>query len=389
MEECDGTQSYRKTLITKSVTASMRLPFLKRIDTYLIGKFLGTYFFSIMLIISIGVVFDYNEHVDNFTKYHAPWNAIIFQYYANFIPYYCNLFSSLFVFLSVIFFTSKLADGSEIIAMLSTGVSFGRLMRPYMISSALIAAMTFYLGSEVIPRGSVKRLSFENTYKKNKKNPTYADDVQLQVDSGVIAFLEHFDGISKTGIHFSLDKFENKKLVSHLTANSVVYDTLSNVRYQWQLQNVTVRDLRGYKERIRHYNKIDSVIKMDPQDFLFIRNQQETMTNGELADYIERQRNRGSGNLKVFEVEYQRRFASPFSAFILSAIGLSLSSRKRKGGMGFALGIGIALSAAYILLQSVSATFSINMGLHPIIAAWIPNVLFFFVALYLYRKAPR
>lgn len=367
----------------------MRLPFLKRIDTYLISKFLGTYFFSIMLIISIGVVFDYNEHVDNFTKYHAPWNAIIFQYYANFIPYYCNLFSSLFVFLSVIFFTSKLADGSEIIAMLSTGVSFGRLMRPYMISSALIAAMTFYLGSEVIPRGSVKRLSFENTYKKNKKNPTYADDVQLQVDSGVIAFLEHFDGISKTGIHFSLDKFENKKLVSHLTANSVVYDTLSNVRYQWQLQNVTVRDLRGYKERIRHYNRIDSVIKMDPQDFLFIRNQQETMTNSELADYIERQRNRGSGNLKVFEVEYQRRFASPFSAFILSTIGLSLSSRKRKGGMGFALGIGIALSAAYILLQSVSATFSINMGLHPIIAAWIPNVLFFFVALYLYRKAPR
>lgn len=367
----------------------MRIPFLKRIDTYLIGKFLGTYIFSILLIISIGVVFDYNENVDNFTKHNAPWNAIIFQYYVNFIPYYCNLFSSLFVFLSVIYFTSKLADGSEIIAMLSTGMSFGRLMVPYMISSALIAAMTFYLGSEVIPRGSVKRLAFENTYKRNKKNPTYADNVQLQVDSGVVAFLEHFDGVSKSGIHFSLDKFQDKKLISHLTASEVRYDTLSNVKYQWRLRGVTIRNLKGYKEHIRYYQEIDSVIKMEPQDFLFTRNQQETMTNSELKDYIQRQRTRGSGNLKVFEVEYHRRYAAPFSAFILSTIGMSLSSRKRKGGMGFALGIGIGLSAAYILLQSISATFSINVGLHPVIAAWIPNVLFFFIAWYLYRKAPR
>ena len=202
----------------------MKIPFLKRIDRYLIAKFLGTYFFSLILIITVAVVFDYNENVDKFTTNHAPWNAIFFQYYLNFIPYYCNLFSALFVFLSVIFFTSKLADNSEIIAMISSGMSFGRLMRPYMISAALIAAMSFYLGSEVIPRGSIKRLAFENQYKRLKKNPTYADNVQMQVDTGVIAFLEHFDGITKTGHHFSLDKFEHKKLVSHLTATSVVYD---------------------------------------------------------------------------------------------------------------------------------------------------------------------
>ena len=367
----------------------MRLPGLKRIDTYLIGKFLGTYFFSILLIISIGVVFDFNENVDKFTTNHAPLKGIIFDYYLNFIPYYSNLFSALFVFLSVIFFTSKLAGNSEIIAMISTGMSLRRLMRPYMISAAIIAAMTFYLGSEVIPRGSVKRLEFENQYKRRTKNPTYADNVQLQVDTGVIAFLEHFDGISKRGTHFSLDKFEGKKLVSHLTANSVEYDTLSDVRYHWRLNDVTIRNMVGMKEEIEHLHHMDSIIAMEPQDFLLIRNQQETMTNSELREYIEKQRIRGSGSLSMFEVEYHKRYASPFAAFILATIGMSLSSRKRKGGMGISLGVGLGLSASYILLQSIAATFSINAGFHPTLAAWTPNIIFSLIAYYLYRKAPR
>ena len=302
---------------------------MKRIDRYIIAKFLGTYFFSIVLIISIGVVFDYNENIDRFTESQAPWKAIIMQYYLNFIPYYANLFSALFVFISVIFFTTKLADRSEIIAMISAGISRRRLLMPYMISAAIIAGMTFYLGAEVIPRSSVKRLAFENTYKKRVKNPTYAEKVQLQVDTGVIAYMEHFDGMSKTGMHFSLDKFENKKLVSHLSANTAIYDTLSDVRYQWHLRDVTIRELRGMREKITNYNQIDSIIRMEPRDFLFIRNQQETMTNAELKDYIEKQRNRGSGNLSIFEVEYYKRFASPFAAFILSAIGLCMTFHNR------------------------------------------------------------
>ena len=362
---------------------------MKRIDRYIIAKFLGTYFFSIVLIISIGVVFDFNENIDRFTESQAPWKAIAVDYYLNFIPYYANLFSALFVFISVIFFTTKLADHSEIIAMISAGISRRRLMVPYMISAAIIAALTFYLGAEVIPRSSVKRLAFENTYKKRVKDPTYAEKVQLQVDTGVIAYMEHFDGMSKTGMHFSLDKFENKKLVSHLSANTAVYDTLSDVRYQWHLRDVTIRELRGMKEKITNYNQIDSIIRMEPRDFLFIRNQQETMTNAELKDYIDKQRNRGSGNLSIFEVEYHKRFASPLAAFILSTIGMSLSSRKRKGGMGFSLGIGIALSATYILLQGISATFSTNAGMHPALAAWMPNILYTIIAIYLYRKAPQ
>ena len=367
----------------------MKIPFLKRIDKYLIGKFLGTYVFSILLIISIAVVFDFNENVDDFTTYHAPWKGILFTYYLNFIPYYANLFSSLFVFLSVIFFTSKLADNSEIIAMISSGMSIKRLMVPYIISSAIIACITFYLGSEIIPRGSIKRLSFESQYKKNKKNPTYADRVQLQVEDGVIAYMEHFDGVSKTGVHFNLDKFKEKKLVSHLSARTVVYDTLSNVRNHWRLNNVTIRELQGYKEKITHYNSLDSIIAIEPNDFLFTRNMQETMTNTELRQYIEKQKDRGSKNLKVFEVEYHKRYATSFSSFILSTIGMALSSRKRKGGMGLALGTGIALSATYILLQTVSATFCINAGLYPMLAAWIPNIVFSLIAWYLYKKAPR
>ncbi len=362
--------------------------YIKRIDRYIISKFIGTYIYSIILVISISIVFDFQENLAKFTTNHAPWNAIVFDYYANFIPYFANLFSPLFVFIAVIFFTSKLAGNSEVIAMLASGMSFKRLLRPYMVSAALISVLNFTLGSYVIPKGNVVRHDFESKYKNNKKN-TSATNVQLQVGKGVIAYIQQYDDISKTGYGFFLDKFENKKLVSHLTATNVEYDTLSDVRYQWRLNNVTIRELKGLKEQITHYNRLDSIITMEPQDFLFIRSQQETMTNSELREYIEKQKNRGIGNLKAFEVEYHKRFASPFAAFILSTIGMALSSRKRKGGMGMALGAGLALSASYILLQGVSATFSTNGGLHPALAAWLPNIIYSFIAWYLYVKAPR
>lgn len=364
--------------------------FVTRIDAYLIKKFLGTYFFSIALIISIAVVFDFNENIDKFTTNHAPWKGIIFEYYLNFVPYFSNLFSPLFVFISVIFFTSKLAENSEIIAMMSTGMSFNRLMRPYMISAAFIAFLSFFLGSYVIPKGSVTRLNFENIYKKKKRSEfIYTQNVQLQVDTGVIAYIEHFDGNTKTGHHFSLDKFVNKKLVSHLTATTISYDTLSDERYHWTIRNYSIRELKGMREYITHGTKIDSLIAMEPSDFLLSRNQQETLTTPELKEYIGKQKARGSGNVKPFEVEYQKRFATPFASFILTIIGLSLSAQKRKGGMGLYLGIGLALSASYILFQTISATFAINADWPPLLAAWIPNILFAFIAFFLYKKAPQ
>ncbi len=371
----------------RSFLSTLKRNLFSRFDRYIMGKYLGTYFFSILLIISIAVVFDFSENSDKFTMNHAPFMGLV-GYYMNFIPFYSNLFSALFVFIAVIFFTSKLAENSEIIAMMSTGISIGRLLRPYLVASALLAAISFYLGSEVIPRGSVKRLEFELRY-KSRRRPQVAEHIQMQVDTGVIAYIDYFDGQIKSGYRFSLDKFQNKNLISHLTAQRIEYDTLADERYHWKLYDVKIRTLQGLREQISRENFVDTVIYMEPKDFLASQHQQEALTNDELLDYIARQQLRGSGNVKVFQVEYHKRYASPFAIFILSSIGLSLSFRKRKGGMGGALGIGLGLTASYILLQTISSTFAVNSNWPPVLAAWMPNILFTFIALYLYNKAKR
>lgn len=360
--------------------------YIRRIDWYIIKKFLGTYFFAIALIISIAVVFDVNENIDRFINNKAPIEAIVFDYYMNFVPYFSNLFSPLFVFIAVIFFTSKLAENSEIIAMMSTGLSFKRLLRPYMISAAIIAVLTYGLGAYVIPKGNVTRLNFEDRYKKKKKKE-YVRNVQLEVDSGVIAYLERYEDYNKTAFRFSLDKFEDKKLVSHLTAKRATYDTTSF--HKWILKDYMIREMNGMRETIIKGDKLDSIIKMEPQDFLIMKGQQQTMTSSELDEYITKQKQRGFANIKEFEIEYHQRIAMSFAAFILTVIGVSLSARKVKGGMGLYLGIGLALSFSYILFQTVSATFAVNGNTPPIVAVWIPNILYTFIAIFLYRKAPK
>ena len=311
----------------------------------------------------------------------------MFDYYANFVPYFANLFSALFVFISVIFFTSKLAGNSEIIAMLATGMSFKRLLRPYMITCVLLAGLSYYLSAYVIPHGTVIRQNFETMYKNKRKN-TSAENVQLQVGRGVIAYIQHYDNTMKKGYGFCLDKFENKKLVSHLTAMEVQYDTISDSKYHWKLTNWKIRRLKGLREHITSGAEKDSVIMMEPTDLVYSKGQQETFTSPELKDYISKQIDRGSGNVVQYQVEYHKRIASSFASFILTIIGASLSSRKRKGGMGMYLGIGLALSFTYIMMQTVSATFAINAYFPPMLAAWIPNIVFAVIAFVCYRHAP-
>ncbi|HAC23232.1 MAG TPA: hypothetical protein DCF91_14260 [Porphyromonadaceae bacterium] len=359
---------------------------IKKLDWYIIKKFLGTYVFAIGLIISIAVVFDFNEKMDKFMEHNAPWQAIVFDYYVNFVPYFANLFSPLFVFIAVIFFTSKLAENSEIIAMFSGGMSFKRMMRPYMISAAIIAVATFVLGSYVIPQGSVTRLNFEDKYVKPKKK-SYASKIQLEIENGVIAYIDNYQDYNKTGHRFSLDRFDDKKLVSHMTARRIVYDTTTT--YKWTIYDYMIRELDGMEERITKGDKMDSIIKIEPADFLVMKNQQEMLTSSELSEYIAKQRKRGVANLKEFEIEYHKRIAICFASFILTIIGVSLSSRKTKGGMGLHLGIGLGLSFSYILFQTVASTFAISGSVSPMIAVWIPNFLYAFIALYLYQKAPK
>lgn len=364
-------------------------PWLGRLDRYIIYKFLSTYIFLITIIVVIAVIFDFNEQIDKLTRSHAPMQKIIFDYYVNFIPYFANLFSPLFVFIAVIFFTSKLADNSEIIAMKSTGMSFRRLLRPYMVSAAIIALSSFLLGAYVIPQTSVERVDFYNRYIKKKTDITSIDNVQMQVDTGVVAYITYFDNVTKRGYGFSLDKFVDKKLVSHLTAQTITYDTLSERRCSWTLQQYHIRTLQGKREKLESGAKLDTIIMMEPKDFFFVRNQQETMTLPQLNEFIDRQKLRGAAGISTFEVEYHKRFAAPFAAFILTLIGVTLSCEKRKGGMGASIGAGIALSFAYILFQTISATFAINAGWPPMLSVWIPNILFAIIAGVLYRRTPQ
>ena len=359
---------------------------LQRLDRYIIKKFLGTYFFSLLLIIVVIIVFDYNEKIDRFVSSNAPMDAIIFDYYANLAPYYANTFSALFVFISVIYFTSKLAGNSEIIAMLSSGVSFRRLIKPYMIAAGIISILTYLMSAFIIPNGTATRLEFEQKYSRKKKVES-ANDIQLKIDDNTIAFIERYENRNNTGWRFMLDKFEDKKLVSHMEARTITYNP--DRPGTWTARHWKIRDLQDNKEIIRESKKepLDTLLRIEPSDFLISEGEQETMTTPELSEYIDKQKERGIANTKNFEIEYHKRIAMSFAAFILTIIGVSLSSRKAKGCMGLSLGIGLALSFSYILFQGISSAFAEQMPI--IMAAWLPNIIYSIIAIVLYIKAPR
>jgi len=357
---------------------------LSIIDWYIIKKFLGTYIFTIFLFIAITIVIDYNQKIDNFTKTSAPFNAIVFDYYLNFIPYFINAFSSLFVFIAVIFFTTKLADNSEIIAMLSSGLSFDRLVLPYIISASIIAILTFALNSYIIPPGNVTRLEFEKKYVSSPRT-TIASHNHLEVEPGLYAYFNTFTSYDNRGNGFFLDRFEGKTLVSRLTAKSITWDSA----YHWTINNYMIRNFDGIKETVISGDKKDTVLTITPADFLIQYGDYEKLTTPKLKTYIDRQKKRGIGNIQLFEIEYHRRYATSFAAFILTIIGVSLSSRKIKGGMGMNIGLGLLLSFSYILFMQITSTFAVSGIVSPMIAVWIPNVIFIIIAAVLYMKAQR
>lgn len=359
----------------------------KRIDGYILKKFLTTYFFLIVIIVTIAIIFDFNEKIDKITGTGATWQEIVFDYYANFVPYFANMFSPLFTFIAVIFFTTNLASHSEIIAMKSTGMSFRRLLVPYMLGASIIASISFGLGGWVIPQGNVHKNAFENKHVKKRQMVDVAENVQMQVDTSVIAYIDHFDNRTKAGTGFLLTKFESKEIVWSLEANTIQYDTLS--RYSWKIRNYKERRVHGNRDVLQMGDTLTKRIIMEPKDFFYAYGQQETMTIDELNYFIDRQRLRGSAGLATFEVEFHKRFAAPFAAFILTLIGVSLSSQKRKGGLGTSIGIGLALTFAYILFQTISSSFAINEGWNAALAVWTPNILYFFIAAWYYIRTPK
>jgi lipopolysaccharide export system permease protein len=357
---------------------------LKRLDIYIIKKFLGTFFFALGLIILVSVVFDFSEKIDDFIEKEAPLNAIIFQYYLNFIPYFSNLFSFLFVFISVIFFTSKMAMHTEIVAILSCGISYRRMMVPYLIAASFIALLTFLLGHYVIPHSNVGRLNFEETYfKKSYRSPE--NNIHRQIEPGVFIYLDHYNTSADYGTKFSMETIKDGKLVSKLIADNIRWDTKLE---KWKIHKYWIREINGLKETITEGMDMDTALNLNPEEFKRPHTIVESMTTPDLKHFIREELSRGKRD-KYYYIELYRRTASPFAVFILTIIGVTLSSRKVRGGMGMHIGFGIALSFSYILFMQVSKEFSVSGDLKPFVAVWIPNIIFTVIAFVLYKIAPK
>ena len=356
---------------------------LHKIDFYIIKKFLGTFFYAIALIISISIVFDVAENIDDFMAKNVPWKAIVFDYYLNFIPYFANLFSGLFTFIAVIYFTSKLAYDTEIIAILCSGVSFNRLMRPYLVSAAVIVLFSYLLGNYVIPPANLKKVEFKNQYIGSRKANSETH-IHRQIEPGVFVYIESYTA-NDVGYKFTIEKFVDRQLVSKLTSDYIKWD---REKEKWVINNYYIRNIDGITETITKGVEIDTTLNMTPKDYQMVQNIVETMTLPMLNASLESLKLRGVNTID-YEIEKHRRRAGPFSAVILTIIGVSLASRKVKGGIGFHLGLGLLLSFSYILFMQVTTVFTTSGMLAPWMAMWIPNIVYGALAFYLYRRAAR
>jgi len=357
---------------------------VKRIDKYIIGKFLGTFIFSIVLIMSIAVVFDLTEKLDDFFENQVAGKEIIFDYYLNFIPYYMNMFSPLFIFISVIFFTSKLAGDSEIIAILASGVSYHRLMWPYFVSALVLFVFSFWMTGYVIPPASEKMLTFQDKYIQHFSREN-ARNIQMEVEPGTILYIESFQKRTKMGYRSSLEHFDGKKLTMRITADRIHYDSA----YNWHFDKYIRREFDGMRETLTRGNRLDTIIPVLPKELFYTAENAQMMPNPELRSYIDTQRKRGSGNVQAFETEWWKRWASPIGAFIMTLLGVTMSSKKVRGGMGKNLGFGLTLSALYILFSTVSTTFSVNGVMSPFMSVWLPNFIFLAIGVVLYLRVSR
>jgi lipopolysaccharide export system permease protein len=358
---------------------------VKKLDLYIIRKFLGTFFLALALIMAVAVMFDISEKMDDFIERRAPFKAIVFDYYLNFIPYFANLFAPLFVFISVIFFTARLAANTEVIAILNSGVSFRRLLWPYFLASAFLAGMSFYFNGWVIPHASKIKLAFENAY--IKKPVEFKDhNIHRQVAPGEFIYLESFNNIYNTGYRFSIEKYKDGKRTYFLNSERVRWDSLKS---KWSIENFYERKINGYHEELRNGKIMDTVLPIKPADFRQRLNIIEAMDTPHLDEFIREQQSEGVANVSAYMIEKYRRIAIPFSTFILTLMGVSLASRKVRGGIGLQLGIGITLAFTYIMFMQISTTFATGGSLSPLIAVWIPNIVYAGIGLFLLRIAPK
>jgi len=362
-------------------------PGFKILDRYILRKFLGTYFFAIAMIIIVVVIFDYAEKVDDFTELKAPLKAVIFDYYLNFIPFFINQFSGLFTFIACIFFTSKLAYQTEITAMLSGGVSFRRLMWPYFLGALAIASLSLVLSLWIIPYTQRTLVDFELQYRKKQQRFQFDKHIYRQIEPGTFVYVRSFSKNDNQARYFALEHYENNTIVASIEAADVKFNAETG---RWTAPRYVrrMRDSLGVEEFSQHRN-LDTLINLDINELGRVQELIKTMTIAELNEFLKQQREKGSDSINIIEVERQARFAYPLATFILTLIGVSLSSRKVRGGTGLHIGIGTALCFSYILFNRFFEEFAKGGTLPPSVAVWIPNLIYLFIAIYLYRKAPK
>lgn len=358
--------------------------YIKIFDWYIIKKYLGTFVFTIAIFIVVIVVFDVSEKLDNFLKNNVTLKEIIFEYYAGCIPFYIDMLSPLINFLAVIFFTAKMANQTEIVPVLSSGASFNRFLRPYFLCASLIFIISFFADIFLIPFTNKLKIKFENAY-VILDDPTKVD-VHMQLDKNTFVYMQSFDNNTKTGYQFSLEKFEGDVMKQKLTANKIAYDSLKHV---WSIQDFSVRYVNGLHEKMESGAKKNMDLDMKPADFVLHNNIYSAMSMSELNSNIKKETIRGTGVLYDMLLEKYKRFVHPLASFVLTLIGVSLSSRKVRGGVGLPLGIGFFLCFAYIVVDQFANVFSLKGGLPPIIAVFIPNTIFGLLGYYLLRKAPK
>jgi len=357
---------------------------LKKIDWYIIRKFIGSYFFALLLIVCIFIIFDISERIDDFVTEKAPLGKIIFNYYLMFIPFFLNTFSPLFVFITVIFFTSKMAYNTEIIAILSSGISFMRMMLPYFLASSFIFLFTLCLNHFIIPPANKVRIEFESKYLK-KSFSRSGKNMHLQISPNVYMYMADFYSNANRARYFSLEKYDNNQLLSKIMADNATYDSEKHV---WTLRNYFIRHISDSLETIVKGVEKDTVINFSAEELRRKDNFIISMNYFELQENIKELKMRGQNPNKAILESYNRT-SIPFSVFVLTLLGVSLSSRKVRGGIGMQIGLGIGISFAYILMLRFSEVFMQVGVANPLLAAWIPNILFLVVAVFLYIKAPK
>lgn len=358
---------------------------LKTIDRYIIRKFLGTFFFMIVLIMMVAVVFDISEKTGDFAEMTATTEEIVKDYYLNFIVYYGNLFSGLFIFIAVLLFTSRLAHRTEVVAMLSSGVSFPRLLWPYFLAATFLAALSLVVNHMVLPAANKVRLAFEEKY---IRATFFVEDTNLhrEIAPGSIAYCEHYGAKEKTLYDFGLEQWKDNELIRTLHADRAEYDSLNG---SWHLRDWSMRVLGDNGDRLSRGAMKDTVIPLKPTDMGQRWETAMAMSTSELDDYIVAKRAQGDGKVASYLIERHQRTSYPFAVYVFTLIGVGIASRKVRGGTGLHLAAGVALALLYIFAMKLTTVAATNAGLDPLIAVWSPNVVFAIIGILIYRNAPK